>query len=75
MKKLCTKLILFLFIFIAGISSNADIRGYDGLELPKGTLIPVINTEEFSTVYNDDTTKLQFISTNDIYLFEFYFSL
>ena len=70
MKKLCINLVLFLLIFIIGVNANAEIRGYDSLELPKGTLIPVINTEEFSTVHNDDTTKLQFISTNDIFMFD-----
>ena len=46
------------------------MRGYDGIELPIGTLIQVINLQEFSTKYCDETTRVSFVATNDTYMQE-----
>jgi hypothetical protein len=47
-----------------------EIRDYDGLEVPAGTFIPVISVKEISTQYSPVGHKVQFISTNDLFLYE-----
>ncbi len=49
---------------------NNDLRDYDGIELAKGTFIPVINTQEISTASFDEGSNVKFISTSDLYLYE-----
>ena len=51
-------------------SQELLLRGYDGIELPVGTLIQVINLQEFSTKYCDETTRVSFVATNDTYMQE-----
>jgi hypothetical protein len=51
-------------------SVAADIRGYDGIELPAGTFIPIVNVEEISTEYCPVGYKLKFIATNDLFMYE-----
>ena len=74
------KRLFLIFIFIVlvfGINVNAIeiddernliLRGYDGIELPAGTLIQVINLREFSTKYCDETTRVSFTATNDTFM-------
>lgn len=67
--------ILFLFIFIAvGVcfadNNSEQLRDYDGIQLTKGSFIPVINTQEISTAYCDVGSKVKFIATSDLYLSE-----
>lgn len=67
------KLLLTLFIIIFGLNCFAEdniLRDYDGVEVPKGTFIPVISTQEISTEYGDIGTKVKFISTTDLFLYE-----
>ena len=47
---------------------NLILRRYDGVELPAGTFIQVINLREFSTKYCDETTKVSFVATNDTFM-------
>lgn len=66
---------IFLVILITGLAVNAAndeliLRGYDGIEMPVGTLIQVINVREFSTKFDDETTKVSFIATNDTFMQE-----
>lgn len=72
MKKLF--FILFIFVFVVSTScfadDNYDLRDYNGIQLAKGTFIPVISTQEISTAYSDIGTKVKFISTSDLYLYE-----
>lgn len=72
MKKLF--FILFIFIFTASAAcfaeDNYNLRDYNGIQLAKGTFIPVINTQEISTAYCDIGTKVKFISSSDLYLYE-----
>jgi len=49
---------------------SADLRGYDGVELPRGTFIPVINSQEISTDYADVGTKVKFTAANDLYMYD-----
>lgn len=73
MKKLLL-LILTIFIFVVtGVcfaDENAGLRDYGGIKLAVGTFIPVISTQEISTQYCDIGTKVKFISTTDLYLYE-----
>lgn len=64
-------------LFFALISVNAclaentpQLRDYSGIEIPKGTFIPIMNTQEISTEYSDEGCAVKFISTNDLYLYE-----
>ena len=66
--------ILFIIIFTSITTCFADesggLRDYDGVEIPRGTFIQVINTQEISTQYCDVGTPVKFISTNDLFLYE-----
>lgn len=68
------KLFITLFIILCGISCFADdhtgLRDYDGIEIPKGTFVPVISLQEISTAYCDIGTPVKFLSTSDLYLYE-----
>ena len=45
-----------------------DMRGYNAIEVPAGTFIPVMNTQEISTQYCSDGYKVKFIVTDDMYM-------
>lgn len=62
-------LVLILSIFNP-VSAEPDLRDYTGIELPEGTFIQVISMQEFSTLATDYKTPLQFIATNDTYMFD-----
>jgi hypothetical protein len=47
-----------------------DIRDYDGIEVPAGTFIPVMNAQEISTQYCEEGYKVMFTGTNDLYMHE-----
>jgi len=68
------KLLITLFILIFGLgcfaAGNSVLRDYDGIELAKGTFIPVISAQEISTQYCNVGTVVKFISTSDLYLHE-----
>lgn len=72
MKKIILAILIFILIAFGKCyaDNNAGIRDYDGIELSKGTFIPVISTQEISTQYCDLGTKVKFISTSDLYLYE-----
>lgn len=70
------RLFLALFIFIFIITGtcfaygNEVLRDYDGIEMPKGSFIPVISAQQISTESVDVGTKVKFFSTSDLYLYE-----
>ena len=47
-----------------------DLRDYDGITLPAGTFIPVINTQEISTETCPEGYKVKFIATSDLYMYD-----
>ena len=49
---------------------DIELRDYEGIEIPKGSFIPVISTQEISTAYCDEGAKFKFIATNDLYIWE-----
>ena len=67
---------LFLLIsFILAVETcfaaeNVTLRAYNGIEIPTGTFIPVMSTQEISTANSDEGSNVKFISTNDLYLYE-----
>ena len=72
------RFVLTLFLILGfTLMSNAEelvdnvqlpVRDYDGIELPIGTFIPVLNTQDISTQYCPQGYKVKFIATNDLYL-------
>lgn len=66
--------ILFvLFIMNAVVSfavEDLQLRDYTPITIPKGTFVQVMNLQEFSTAYCDDTAKLKFAATEDTYLYD-----
>ncbi len=72
MKKLLAILGIFFLTAYAKAENlpnvQLEIRDYDAIEIPTGTFIPVINTQEISTQYCSEGYKVKFIATNDLYL-------
>jgi len=67
------KFLIILSIFLLNILSvqaEPNLRSYDGIEIPQGTLLQVISLQEFSTLATDYKTPLWFVACNDTYLFE-----
>lgn len=66
------KKILAVFLFFTinfCIASEIKLRDYDEYTIPAGYFIPVLSLQEFSTAYTEEFEPLQFVTTNDIYLF------
>ena len=70
MKKLLFIFIAIIFLMFQPVAAEPDLRDYSGIELPEGTFIQVISMQEFSTLTTDYTTPLEFIATNDTYMFD-----
>ena len=49
---------------------NTTLRDFGAVEVPTGTFISVLSCQEISTLYNDVGTKVEFISTTDLYMRE-----
>ncbi len=66
------RLILLTCIFLISLSCIAQpaLRDYDEYQIPAGYHIPVMSLQEFSTAYNEESDELDFVTTNDIYLFD-----
>lgn len=47
-----------------------DMRDYDGIEVPAGTFIPVMNAQEISTQICSEGYKVKFVGTNDLFMYE-----
>ena len=70
MKKiLIVGIMLILPVFAAEFQDvKVDLRGYNAVEIPEGTFIPVMNAQEISTQYCSEGYKVKFIVTNDLYM-------
>jgi hypothetical protein len=73
--KIFIKLLVLFIICIMPCSTLAEdedieLRDYQGIELPRGTLIPVISLQSFSTLTHDVGSKLAFICSSDLFLNE-----
>lgn len=47
-----------------------EMRDYDTIEIPAGTFIPVMNTQEISTQYCSEGYKVKFIVTTDLFMYD-----
>lgn len=69
MKKILLLLIILFCTIGISVAADSTLRDYDGIQLGRGTFIPVISAQEISTQYCDVGTQVKFISTNDLYLY------
>ena len=75
MRKNLFLIIISLFVYLGSNdlcfgAVEPKLRDYEGIEIPTGTFIPAISTQEISTGYCDEGTAVKFIATNDLYLYE-----
>lgn len=70
-------LILLGIFFTANFAQCAELqnvqlemRDYDTVEIPAGTFIPVMNTQEISTQYCSEGYKVKFLVTTDLYMYD-----
>lgn len=74
MKKLLLMLGILLSTNFANCAELQDIqlemRDYDTVEIPAGTFIPVMNTQEISTQYCSEGYKVKFIVTTDLFMYD-----
>ena len=68
LKKIFT--IILLFFATASFASEPVLKDYDEYQIPAGYHIPIMSLQEFSTAYTDEGEILNFVTTNDIYLFD-----
>ncbi len=61
--------IFFAVIVQTCLASEPNLRGYDEYQIPAGYHIPILSLQEFSTAYTDEGEQLNFVTTNDIYMF------
>ena len=65
------RLFITFLLLLIGFSFAAEpiLKDYDEYQIPAGYHIPIMSLQEFSTAYTEEGEKLNFITTNDIYLF------
>lgn len=79
--KIMRKLLLYILLIVCWVGINfasaysldnvqIEMRDYDGIEVPAGTFIPVISTQEISTQYCPEGYKVKFHSTNDLFMYD-----
>ena len=66
------RFITLIVLLIAGIcyATEPVLRGYDEYKIPSGYFIPIMSLQEFSTAYTEEGEKLNFVTTNDIFIFD-----
>ncbi len=72
------KLLIILGILLSTSFANCaelqdiqlEMRDYDTVEIPAGTFIPVMNTQEISTQYCSEGYKVKFIVTTDLFMYD-----
>lgn len=76
MRKLLTVL-FFIFLINYSVKSaeivdnvQLPLRDYSEIELPAGSFIPAISTQDISTQYCPEGYKVKFIATNDLYMYD-----
>lgn len=61
--------LIVLIIFSLTCAAAPELREYDEFDIPEGTHIPVISLQEFSTAYCEEGDTVNFVTTNDIFMF------
>ena len=66
------RLLTLILMLITGLcfANEPVLRGYDEYKIPAGYHIPILNLQEFSTAITEEGERLNFITTNDIYVFD-----
>lgn len=66
------RFLLLLMFFAATICFAAEpvLRDYDEYKIPAGYFIPIMSLQEFSSAYCEEGEALNFITTNDIFIFD-----
>lgn len=66
------RLFIILLTLITGacFAAELNLRDYDEYKIPDGYNIPIMSLQEFSTAYTEEGEPLNFITTNDIYIFD-----
>jgi len=66
------KIFLFLsmFVIISAFAQEPKLRDYNEYKIPAGYFIPIMSLQEFSTAFTEESEELNFITTNDIYIFD-----
>ena len=65
------RFVILCLLFMAGLcfASEPILKDYDEYQIPSGYHIPIMSMQEFSTAYTEEGEELNFITTNDIFLF------
>ena len=65
------RIISITLILFAGcvIAAEPLLRDYDEYTIPAGYFVPIMSLQEFSTAYTEESEPLNFVTTNDIYMF------
>lgn len=61
--------IVAIFITCVCFASEPVLKDYYEYQIPAGYFIPIMSLQEFSTAYTEEGEELNFVTTNDIYLF------
>ena len=66
------RLIIVISIMLLGVSYAVEprLKDYDEFQIPAGYHIPIMSLQEFSTAYTAEEEILNFVTTNDIFLFD-----
>lgn len=66
------RFIILGLLFLSGFvfAQEPALKGYDEYQIPSGYHIPIMSLQEFSTAYTEEGEELNFITTNDIFLFD-----
>lgn len=66
------RFLLLFMLFAATICFAAEpvLRDYDEYKIPAGYFIPIMSLQEFSSAYCEEGEALNFITTNDIFIFD-----
>lgn len=65
------RLLIVVSMLLCGFcfATEPILKDYDEYQIPSGYHIPIMSLQEFSTAFTEEGEKLNFITTNDIYLF------
>ena len=66
------RLIILCLMLITSVclASEPILKDYDEYQIPAGYHIPIMSLQEFSTAITDEGETLNFVTTNDIFLFD-----
>ena len=65
------KFFIVISILLIGLcyAEVPELRGYNEYKIPAGYFLEIMPLQEFSTAYTEEGEQLNFVTTNDLYLF------